>query len=56
MNFNILTNCCSSPQSILEESNLPIGNRWSRAIGLAAAAHLSAKNEQFLIFEAGPIQ
>ena len=48
MSFNILTNCCEP--SI---STLPIAIIGAGPIGLAAAAHLSAKNEKFVIFESG---
>jgi thioredoxin reductase len=48
MSFNILTNCCKP--SI---STLPIAIIGAGPIGLAAAAHLSAKNEKFVIFESG---
>ncbi len=47
MSFNILTNCEPSI------STLPIAIIGAGPIGLAAAAHLSAKNEKFVIFESG---
>ncbi|PUB14635.1 NAD(P)-binding domain-containing protein [Paenisporosarcina sp. OV554] len=47
MSFNILTNCEPSI------STLPIAIIGAGPIGLATAAHLSAKNEKFVIFESG---
>ncbi|MCZ8536869.1 NAD(P)-binding domain-containing protein [Paenisporosarcina quisquiliarum] len=54
MNFNILTNCCSSPKSTMEAPTLPTVIIGAGPVGLAAAAHLAAKNEPFLIIEVGP--
>ena len=52
MSFNILTNCCE-PSIKQDSSTLPIAIIGAGPIGLAAAAHLSAKNEKFVIFESG---
>lgn len=54
MNFNILTNCCSSPKPTMEASTLPTVIIGAGPVGLAAAAHLAAKNEPFLLIEVGP--
>lgn len=48
MSFNILTNYCEP--SI---STLPIAIIGAGPVGMAAAAHLSAKNEKFVIIESG---
>ena len=52
MTFNILTNCCE-PSLKVESSKWPIAIIGAGPIGLAAAAHLSAKNEKFVILESG---
>lgn len=52
MSFNILTNCCE-PSIKQDSSTLPIAIIGAGPIGFAAAAHLSAKNEKFVIFESG---
>jgi thioredoxin reductase len=52
MSFNILTNCCE-PSIKQESSTLPIAIIGAGPIGLAAAAHLSATNEKFIIIESG---
>ncbi|MGE6489521.1 NAD(P)-binding domain-containing protein [Paenisporosarcina sp. NPDC076898] len=54
MSFNILTNCCSSPKPKEEASALPTVIIGAGPVGLAAAAHLAAKKEPFLMIEVGP--
>lgn len=51
MNFNILTNCCEPPLTKKDQSSLPIAIIGGGPIGLAAAAHMAAKNEAFVLFE-----
>ncbi|WP_394188158.1 NAD(P)-binding domain-containing protein [Paenisporosarcina quisquiliarum] len=54
MSFNILTNCCESPKDTTQVSHLPVAIIGAGPVGLAAAAHLVDKGEQFFIIEAGP--
>jgi len=53
MSFNILTNCCTPSPKEIDHSQLPIAIIGAGPIGLAAAAHLVAKNVSFMIFESG---
>ncbi len=54
MSFNILSNCCESPKDTTQVSHLPVAIIGAGPVGLAAAAHLVDKGEQFFILEAGP--
>lgn len=53
MSFNIVNNCCASSTGENQNKTLPIAIIGAGPVGLAAAAHLAAKNESFFIVEAG---
>lgn len=53
MNFNIVNNCCDSSIGENQIKTLPIAIIGAGPVGLAAAAHLAAKNESFFLVEAG---
>nr|WP_166669465.1 NAD(P)-binding domain-containing protein [Paenisporosarcina antarctica] len=54
MNFNILSKYSEVPSNNSELSTMPIAIIGAGPVGLAAAAHLVAKNEKFLLIESGP--
>jgi thioredoxin reductase len=53
MHFNLLTNCCQESSREVISKTLPVAIIGAGPVGLAAAAHLSAKNEKFVIIESG---
>ncbi|MBW9234416.1 hypothetical protein JQK62_19560, partial [Leptospira santarosai] len=53
MNFNILTNFCSSPKPTIEASTLPTVIIGAGPVALAACTS-AAKKEPFLLIEVGP--